>query len=97
LPIWEQGAAGGVDGLVPAEVGPVAHLDDRAGVEAARPGGGELALLVATPGDVVLEQAAGPPAQVVAGEERHDDEALAGGREVAADHLGQLVGLALDR
>src|SRR5690606_8391342 len=62
----------------------------------ARPRRRELALLVAPAGDVVLKEAAGPAAQVVAGEQGHHDEALEGGGEVAADHLGQLVGLALD-
>ena len=38
-----------------------------------------------------------PAALVEPGEERHDDEALQGGGQVGADHLRELVGLALER
>ena len=53
-------------------------------------------LLVAAAGDVVLEQPALAAAHVVAGEQRHDAEALHGGRQVVAHHLPELVGLALE-
>ena len=59
------------------------------------PGGDVVLLLVAAAGDVVGEQPAGAPAQVVAGEDRHDDHALHRRRKVAAHHHRQLVGLAL--
>ena len=75
---------------------PPAELDRGAGVAAAGAGGVEVGFLVATAGDVVGEDATGAPAQVVAGEDRHHGEALHGHRQVAADHLAQLVGLALE-
>ncbi len=73
-----------------------ADLDDRAGVQAAGAGGDVLALLVATAGDVVVPQPPALAAQVVAGEDRHDDHAHHRRLEVAADHHRELVGLALE-
>ena len=80
---------------VPAHRRLVAHLDDGARVEAAGAGGHLLLLLVAAAGHVVAEQPALAPTLVVAGEDRHDDHPLHGGREVAPDHHAELVGLAL--
>ena len=74
----------------------VAELDHRPGVQAPRPGGDVLALLVATAGDVVGEQPPEPSAEVVAGEDRDDAQAHHRGLEVAADHHRELVGLALE-
>ena len=85
-----------VDRVVARQFVAVAELDDRAGVQAARAGGDVVALLVAPAGDVVVEQPARAAPLVVAGEQRHDDQALHGRRQVAADHLRELVGLALE-
>ena len=74
----------------------VAQLDGGAGVAPARTGGLEVGLLVVAAGDVVGEDPPGPPAQVVAGEQRHHRQALHGQWQVGADHLGELVGLALE-
>ena len=92
-----EGLEGQVDHVAPLEVASEAQLDHRAGVEHPGAGGGEVLLLVAPAGDVVLEQPARRPAQVVAGEEGHHGEALHGRREVVAHHLAELVGLALER
>src|SRR5918994_5122815 len=92
----EQRLDGEVRRVTAVEFAPEPELDDRAGVEAARARGGEVLLLVAAAGHVVLEQPAEAPAGVVAGEQRHHRQALHGGREVVADHLAELVGLALE-
>ena len=65
-------------------------------MQAARAGGDVLELFVAATGDVVGEQPTDPPAQVVAGEDRHDDEALHRRAEVAAQQHRELVRLAVE-
>src|SRR5207248_8966190 len=87
---------GELDGGCPVDAVLPAQLDGGAGVAAGRPGGVEVGLFVAAAGDVVLEDASGPAAEVIAGEDGDDDEALHGRRQVRADHLGKLVGLALE-
>src|SRR5947199_837624 len=56
---------GQLDGSSPVEALPVAQLDGRPGVTATGAGGVEVALFVPAPGEVVLEDAPDPPAQVV--------------------------------
>ena len=73
------------------------RLDPVLGVDAAGAGGLEVALLVAAAGDVVAEHPAPRPALVVAGEQRHDHEALHRRGQVGPHELGELVGLALER
>ena len=90
-----QALHGQLDGGVAVHVLGPHHLDGGAGVAAARAGGVEVGFLVAAAGDVVGEDAAGLPAQVVAGEDRHHGQALHGHRQVVADHAAELVGLAL--
>ena len=77
------------------QVGCVSELDDRRGVEAPRTGGGVVPLLEAPAGDVELEEATAPHALVPACEQRDHHEALHCSSEVAAHHLAELVGLAL--
>ena len=55
----------------------------------------EPVLLVPPAGRVIAEDPAGPGVLVVAGEQRHDHEALHGCAEIPPDHGGQPVGLAL--
>ena len=93
----EQGLDGEVDGGLTGHGVAPADLDHGAGVEAARAGAGLEALLVPAAGDVVLEQPPLSPPQVVPGEERHHGQTLHGGGQVVAHHLGELVGLALER
>ena len=57
----------------------------------------ERGLLVAAAGDVVGEDPALVVVQVVAGEQRHDGQALHGHAEVGADQGGEAVGLAVHR
>ena len=85
-----------LEDVAPGQAVAVAELHHRAGVQAAGAGGGVVLLLVAPAGDVVLEQPARLAADVVAGEQGDDGEALHGRREVVADHRPQLVGLALE-
>ena len=73
-----------------------AELQHGAGVQAAGARGGDLVLLVAAAGDVVLEEPAHAAADVEAGEQGHHREALHGRRQVVAHHLPELVGLALE-
>ena len=72
------------------------QLDHGPGVEAARAGLDVVLLLVPAARDVVLEETALAAQEVVAGEQRHDGQALHGGGQVAAHHLPELVGLALE-
>ena len=67
------------------------------GVASARARGLEVGVLVVAARDVVVEDAAQVACRVEAGEERDDGEALHGQGQVLAHHLGQLVGLALER
>src|SRR5207249_2753015 len=60
----------------------IAELDGGASVAAAGARGVEVVLLVAPAGDVVLENAARPAAEVVAGEDRHHGQALHGHGQV---------------
>ena len=85
-----------VDRLVAAQPLAEPELHDGAGVQDAAAGLDVVLLLVATAGDVVLEQPALAAPHVVAGEQRHDAEPLHGGRQVVAHHLPELVGLALE-
>ena len=73
------------------------RLDPVLGVHAAGTVDLEVGFLVLPAGGVVAEHAAAPAALVEAGEEWHDDETLHCGGKVGADHLGELVGLALER
>jgi hypothetical protein len=73
------------------------QLDGGAGVPTARSGGLEVGVLVVAAGHVVIEDAADAAGGVEAGEERDHGKALHGHRQVLAHHLGQLVGLALQR
>ena len=74
----------------------MSEFDDRRGVKAPGAAGGVAPFLVATARDVVLEEATLLEAFVPAGEQGHDAQALHGRRQVAADHLAELVGLALE-
>ncbi len=87
---------GQLHGIVAGHPVPVAELDGGAGVAPARPGGVVLGLLVVPAGDVVGEDPARPPGQVVAGEERHHRQTLHGHGQVLAHHLAELVGLPLE-
>ena len=79
------------------EVGPPPLLHRPPSVEGARPGRVIVGLLPPPAGDVVSEQPAEPPPFVEPGEQRHHDQPLEGHREVLADHLGQAIGLAVER
>ncbi len=92
----EQRTDGEVERLLPTEGVPEAELDHRAGVQAAGARGGEVALLVASAGHVVLEQASRPAGQVEPGEQRHHGQPLHGGRQMVAHHRRELVGLAVE-
>ena len=92
----EQRADRERDGVVERHaVGP-ARLDPVAGVHAARTLTLVVVLLVATAGDVVGEHAAALAVLVVAGEQRHDREALHRGRQVGAHQHAELVRLAFE-
>jgi hypothetical protein len=56
-----------------------------------------IVLFVAAAGDVVLKDTAQPASFVETGEQRHDHQTLHRSGEVAADHLREFVGLALER
>jgi hypothetical protein len=71
-------------------------LERFARVQPAGSGGLELGLLVAPAGDVELPHPALLAAQVVAGEQRYDHEPLHRGGQVRADHLRELVRLAVE-
>ena len=73
----------------------VPELDHRRRVEATGSGRRVVPLLVATTGHVELEEAALPLTGVVSGEQRHNTQALHGRRHVVAEHLAELVGLAV--
>ena len=91
-----EGLDGQLHGVVAGHAHPVAELDGGAGVASARAGGVVLGLLVVAAGHVVGEDAARAPGQVVAGEQRDHGQALHGHGQVLADHLAELVGLALE-
>src|SRR5947209_2648003 len=67
---------GELDRRLPVDVVLPTELDGRAGVASAGAGRVEVGLFVTATGDVVLVDAAHTPAQVVASEDRDDDEAL---------------------
>ena len=81
----------------PRRARPVQLLERGARVLAARAGRRVVGLLVPAPRDVVVEDPSLGAAQVVAGEDGHDHEALHRHREVHPDHLAELVRLALER
>ena len=84
------------DGVVERHVFGPARLDPVAGVDAARTLTLVVVFLVAAAGDVVGEHASHLAVLVVAGEQRHDREALHRGGQVAAHEQAELVGLALE-
>ena len=84
------------DGVVERHALGPAGLDPVAGVHAARTLALVVLLLVATAGDVVGEDAAAFAVLVVAGEQRHDREALHRGGQVGAHEHAELVGLAFE-
>ena len=88
--------AGQVHGAVTIDRVAPSDLDDRAGVQAARPGGHVVALLVPTAGGVEVPHPSAVTSQIEAAEDRHDDHALHRGGKVAPHHHRQLVRLALE-
>lgn len=83
--------------LVTRQIAAVELLERTPGEDRAGPGGGESPLLGAAAGDVVAEDPATAQVQVVAREERDDGQALHRHAQVAPDHGGEAVGLALQR
>src|SRR5207253_1599557 len=71
-------------------------LQGTAGEDAAAADAVEAVLLIAAAGDVVRKDPSRSHVEVITSEERYDGEALHGHAEVAADHRGQAVGLALE-
>jgi hypothetical protein len=91
---------GELGGVGHRHAGPVALLERRVGEQRTGADRVVAVLLVGAAGDVVAEDAAGPRrvarGEVDAAEDRHDGEALHGGAEVAPDHRGEPVGLAVE-
>src|SRR5699024_5506221 len=85
-----------VYGLTPAQALTEPESKDGAGMQATGAARGVIELLVTTAGHVVLEQTPGTSLAIPPGEERHHRQALHGSRKMIADHLAELIGLALE-